>query len=262
MRKLILAVLLAIFLGSALVLIPTRAAPPATSEDAISVAASHPTFVTALKAHPGWKAAAYYTGNLFEVWRVQFWDKHGAAIGFADVNVATKRVYWAEAHYKLSAELKKLADEPLHKFVRENPDVQAVIGKPEDYDYTDYDYDSGGNFWVVMFMKKGNVVAVVVQFQSDSPLSFEHPVLKGFYFPNVLPYADWEKAQKADAEAIAFSQPEIAAAVRGQSGWTASAARTGDTTWTVTFMRGDQKLGSAVVDTQARKVLNFKVSAP
>jgi hypothetical protein len=262
MRKLLIAVLLAALLGTALVLVPAQAAPPGTSEDAIDVAASHPTFVAALKAHPGWKGAAYFTGNLFEVWRVQFWDKDGKPIGHADVNVARKYVYWAEAHYKLSAEEKKPAAEHLRKFVLENAEVQAVIGDPDDYDYTDFDYDSGGNFWVVIFVKKASAVAVVVQFQSNSPLSFERPVLKGFYFPNVLPYDDWEKAQKADAQAIAFSQSEIAAAMRKQAGWAASAIRTGDTTWTVTFTRGDKKLASAVVDTATRSVLSFKVFAP
>jgi hypothetical protein len=260
MRKLIIAALLIVLFGSALVLIPTRAAPPEKSEDAVALAASHSTFVAALKAHPGWKGAAYYTGNAFQVWRVQFWDKDGKDIGFADVNVTRKRVYWTEVHYKLTAEQKQAAMGPLRNFVKTNTDVKAVIGNPDDYEFTDIDYDANGNFWVVVFAKKDSAVAVVVQF--PSPLSFERPTLKGFYFPNVLPYGDWEKSQMAEAQAIAFAQPEIAAAVRDQSGWTASATRTGDSVWTVTFVRGDQNLASAVVDTEAKRVLEFKVFAP
>jgi hypothetical protein len=259
MSKLFIATILAVLVGSALVLIPTHAATPGTAKDAVALAASHPTFVAALKAHPGWKGEAYFTDNGFDVWRVQFWDKDGKEIGFADVNVTRKRVYWVEVHYKLMPDLKQAAAEHLRKFVRTNADVKAVIGNPDDYDFTDYDYDSGGNFWVVIFARKSSAVAVVVQFQSNSPTVFDRPVLKGFFFPNVLPYADWEKAQKAEAQTIAFSQPEITAAVRGQSGWTATATRTGDTTWTVTFMHGDTKLAEADVDTQTRKILAFRI---
>ncbi len=262
MRQVFIAVLLAVLIGLALILTPARAVPPGTAEDAVAVAASSPTFVAALKTHPGWKGAAYFTGNQFQVWRVQFWDKDGNPLGFADVNVLRKRVYWTQAHYKLTPELKGAAAEPLRRFVRTDPEVKAVIGNPDDYDYTDYNYDSNGNFWAVIFAEKGSAVAVIVQFQGNSPASFERPVLKGFYFPNVLPYEDWEKSQKAEAQALAFSQPEIAAAVRGHSGWTASTTRTGDTTWAVMFVRGDQKLAQANVDTQAKTVLDFKVFAP
>lgn len=236
-----------------------RASDLGTAKDAIVLASTHPAFANFLHNQPGWTAAAYYTGNSFQIWRVQFWSKDGNDLGWADVNVARKHVYSWQARYTPTDAQHKAAEEALRRVVTNNRDVIDLIGSdPKAYDLS-ADYDADNNLWNVSFYRDNDALTVVVQFQTEQAFVFERPVVKGIYFPNVMSYDDWIKGQQAQAATIAFSQPEVAAAAHNVDGWISTATQTDEGKWLVIYKLGDKTLAQATVDIEANKVVTFNV---
>jgi hypothetical protein len=156
MRKLVftaLFVLLIVLAGTfAFSVDAVGAAGPGAEREAIALAAAHPALSGALVAHPGWKAAAYYTANRFEIWRVQFWDGSGGELGWADVSVTRRAVYWVEVSAGPTEAQKKDAEEALRKFVLDNKDIVDLLGDPKAYQSGS---TTSGRTWGVFFPSPG-----------------------------------------------------------------------------------------------------------
>lgn len=240
---------------------PTSAQREANAENAIAAAAEHPAFADALARRPGWTASAFDAQNTYGVWRVQFWDASGEDMGYADVAPTTEQVYYTEPHYGATTEQVQAAQVALRDFLSNHPEVQALVDDPAQYEvYVEYD---GRNRWWGAYMDIGaDSLYFVVRFEGGGPEALSHPTLSNIYFANVPSYDEWYSATSAAAIAVAFNQPEIAAAVRGRSDWNAVAEPVagydGDV-WNVYFRVGEETVAQATVKPHSDLIIDFFV---
>jgi hypothetical protein len=213
-----------------------------------------------LKNHSNWQANAYDTHNSFQIWHVEFHDGT-QDLGWADVSVARQLVYSSQAQFDLTDAQRKAVEQAVERFVRANSQIINLVGPIPDHD-TSVDYQPDSNLWTLSYQQAGDDLTIAVQFQSGQPFVFTNPIFKGVYFPDVLPFTDWQKQQQSQAVALAFGRPEIAAALRGQDGWTSEASNNDDGTWTVTFKANGQPIASAQVDVDNHAVITFSVTKP
>lgn len=255
---LVIALLVGSFVAS--VQQSTLAISRGSSDQVIALAASSPIFKNVLDARPGWTAAAYDSGNSYGIWRVQFWDTDGEDIGWADVSLTKGRLYAWESNVGATEEQKNVVRDSLLDFLAAQADIRELVGNPRDYD-TWLDYNGWINTWFV-YIGKGGLDSLYVGIfnNSDDLLNMDHLTLGGIYFPEVESYTDWEAGQKSQAVALAFSNADIAAAVRDHDGWVTDTDRAGDTAWTVTFKVNDQVLASATVDIVAKTVSDININ--
>ena len=253
----IFSLILAVLISNQL---DVRVARAAVSDwqQAVDLAARTSDFAVVLKNHPNWKATAYNTHNTFQVWHVEFHDGD-QDLGSADVSITRQLVYLAHPQAELNDNQRKKGEAAVQKFARNSPAVAAMVGKIPDAN-TGVNYDPRANVWALYFQQAGEPVAVVVQFQGRQPFDFSQPVFRGLFFPDVLPFADWQKQNQSLAISVADAQPEIAAALRGHDGWTADASYNEDTTWAVNFKVDGKTLASATVDVDTHLVLSFNVT--
>jgi hypothetical protein len=254
MRKLQLLTLLVVLVCAFAFHFADAASPAASFQDAIALAAAYPAFAKWLSERSGWTADAYYTGNGYGIWRVQFYDAAGEDLGWADVNVEKGRVYSWETHYGALETQRQAAEEVVTDFVVNSPEVLELIEDPGQYPMY-VDYDGWSKAWGVYIERGMDSLYVVVQFEGLTPTSLSNPHLVSVYFPNVLPYEDWYSASQERVIALAFEQPAIAGPLRNYDGWDATAELLDEgATWEVIFSLGDQELARAVVDTSTESV--------
>lgn len=233
----------------------------ANAGNAITAAAEHPAFADALARRPGWTASAFDAQNTYGVWRVQFWDAAGEDIGYADVVPTTGVVYYAEPHYGATTEQVQAAEITMRDFLVNHPEVQALVDDPAQYPiYVEYD---GWNRWWGAYMDIGSdSLYFVVRFEGGGPEALHNPTLINLYFANIPSYQEWHDATSAEAIAVAFSQPEIAAALRGRTDWNAIAEPVdgydGDV-WTVYFRVGEETVAQATVKPHSDLIIDFFV---
>lgn len=243
---------------------PVRAqGPNGSGEEAIALAQAQPEIAEYLGHSGAWDAAAYFTGNRFGVWRVNFWDKQGNDLGHADLNLERGVVYSWEPAEDLTDEQWAAGESAVWDFVRANEDVRAVLGIYEvNYDEDPFEgwteYHSEANTWSAYIWQAGDFIEARVRFDSGSRQAFENPALIGIYFPTVLNIWEWIKAQEAQAISLAFSDVGVAAALRGFEGWTGAGQpeSLGSARWRVTFSVDDTPVLAATVDLDAQTVLD------
>ncbi|MBC7872217.1 MAG: hypothetical protein H7Y09_15340 [Chitinophagaceae bacterium] len=234
-----------------------------TSQDAIQVAAAHEAFADGLATHPGWTAAAYNTGNVYGIWHVQFWDENGEDMGWADVSPARERVYLYETHYGATTEQTSAAEAPIREFLSRNDEIQDLLGEITEDDYLYVEYDGYNRWWGVYIDRSIDSIYAVVQFEGKSPSALDDASLLFIGFNEVLSYEEWQTASQAEAIALAFAQPEIAAATRLHPDWTATAELVDPETgaiWIVNFATGDQPLAQATVDLPNETIIAYTVN--
>jgi hypothetical protein len=247
--------------GLALKLAPTRAQEGYTPQDAIALAAAHPAFADGLAARSDWTAAAYDTQNPYGIWRVQFWNADGEDLGWADVSLERGQVYSWESYLGLTDDQYAPAEEVIRAFLVNSPEVMELVGSLDEVGIY-VDYDPWGQHWGAYIDLWPNSLYVTLASRSDNPFSLDDLQVVQIYFPDVLSYDEWYSGQESKAIAAAFAQPEIAAAVRHYTGWTAAGERGNDGVWVVNFALGEQPLASATVLIETQQVLDFSVSAP
>ncbi len=229
-----------------------------TEQDAIDLAVAFPSFHDGLDMYPGWKAAAYDSGNAYGIWRVQFWAADGEDLGWANVSPARKRVYNWESHFG-ATDAQKAAAEPILKgFVLGLPELSDLVDSPEQYPMY-IDYSGWQKAWSVYLDRGDDSVVVMVQFDGKLPTTLDNPHLLDIEFPQVMGYDDWQKSKQALAIAAAFKDADIAKALSGVDGWTTSVDRQDDGLWSVTFLSDDQTLAEVTVDLDKNEVVEHHI---
>lgn len=247
--------LVALALGSA-----GWAQKDASRQDAaVTLAAAHPALKPLLAAHEGWNADAYRTETGYGVWRVQFYFPGGEELGWADVNPKQQQVYAWEASYELGGALQRRAERTLYPFVLRHPDVRALLGQEQPLDRWLW-YDSWREGWFVHLERGSGSLEVSVRSRRPGPLRLDELFIEKIYFPNVLSLADFRNAQKDRAVALAFADPEVAAALRDAPGWTSTGTPLAGGRWRVVFARNETEIASAVVDLKAARTLEVAVA--
>ncbi len=226
--------------------------------DAIALAARHPALEALLTSHPGWSADAYDTRTAYGIWRVQFFFPGGAELGWADVSPKRGKVLAWEADYQLSGEQYAHAERALFRFVRNSPEVRALVGDPDKI--TKYFwYDSWREGWFVRLERGPDTLDVSIRSRFKGPLKLSNLFIEKIYLSNALSYTDYQEANRSGAVALAFGQPEIAEALRDALGWTSTAEPDGRA-WRVRFSVGERVVATALVDLGAGRVQHYDVA--
>jgi hypothetical protein len=227
-------------------------------QDAINLASSHAAFVKGLEDRPGWSANAYDAKSRYGVWRVEFYDADGNGIGWADVNVEQQRVYAWEAAFDVIESQYAEAEQVLIDFLRNDETSQKIIGSVDDVYGWWVGYDSWREIWMVHLDRGADSLDLTVRSRSAQPKSFKSLYLEKVYVANIMSYDDWQNANSSQVVALAFENPEVAAAVRGKD-WTTQAERLEGDAWKVRFLSGEQVIVEADVNITDGSVANIAV---
>lgn len=225
------------------------------------VAASYP-YSVALSEHPEWRVEAFNTRNRYGIWRVQFWDAGGEAIGYADVSPERGEVLYYEGLFYATEAQRQAGYDAVRAFLNGNPQLEALGVHLEDYD-TWIDYDPWNLAWNTWIEDGYDSLYAIVQFGDGLPWTLDDPELINIAFPNVLSYDEWYDENENQAILLAFQQADIAAVLRDQSEWNASATPTeGDfqSVWLVEFFSGEQLVASAIVDLTSQQVTETSIT--
>lgn len=230
-----------------------------TADDVINLAASHSAFARALADRPGWTARTYNTKNDYGIWRVEFQDAEGNYLGYSDVNPEKQLVYAWQTEFDLLDGQYAEAEEALLNFARQDPTVISMIGNIDERNGQWFGFDAWRNVWVLYIDRWPNA-SVELNFRSSSttPRSLENLYLEKVLVQDVMSYDDWHSASASQAVQIAFTAPEIAAAVRDQT-WTTHTEHIEGNTWKIHFMSGETELAEADVDVNEGSLLRFTI---
>lgn len=227
-------------------------------QDAINLASGHPAFAKALEDRPGWSANAYDTKSRYGIWRVEFYDADGNGMGWADVNVEQQRLYAWDAAFDVIESQYAEAEQLLKDFLRSDETAQQLIGSVDDaYGYW-VGYDGWREVWMMHIDRGADSLDLTIGSRSSQPKSFESLYLEKVYVANIMSYGDWQNANGSEVVALAFENPEVAAAVRGMD-WTTSAERLEGDAWKVRFLSGEQVIVEADVNIADGSVVNIAV---
>jgi hypothetical protein len=227
-----------------------------TTEDAISLAATHSSFAKGLEDRPGWTAVAYDTKNYYGIWRVQFYDAEGNSLGWSDVNLEKQQVYAWETNFDITESQYAEAEEALLNFARQDPKVIDMIGNIDERNGVWIGFDAWREVWIVSVDRWPNSVELNIRSSSNTPRSLENLYLAKAIVQDIMSYEDWQSATTSHAVDIAFNTPEIAAAVRGKS-WSTFAERLEGNTWRIHFMEGESQLAEADINVDDGSVIAF-----
>ncbi|MDX2163031.1 MAG: hypothetical protein SF162_17070 [bacterium] len=228
----------------------------ASEAAAIETAAAHPPFAAWLPYMEGWYAAAYDTENAYGIWMVQFWDGEGSEIGWVMVNPVTGRIFNQQTGFYVTDDLYAGAEAVIGPFLAAEPSLLELMEDPSQYPfYLDYNNDLEG--WGVYLDRGADSIYLVVDFDDDT--AFTNPRLVHMWFSEVATYAEWVEANASKAAAAAFTNAELAAAVRSHQGWTSTAEPVEGDAWQVRFYQVDQLLAVATVDVTAYTVIDYQI---
>lgn len=229
-----------------------------SEQDVIDMVTSQEPFSYGLQTVPDWTAAAYDSGNVYGIWRVQFWDANGEDIGWANINPAQQRMYDYEGPFESTEEQRVAADPIVRKFIYNHPDVIGLIGDPEVYaDDMWVGYNGWVEAWGVWLNRGDDSLYFIVQFKDKVPDALTDPELIEIGFPSVLSYGEWQEGMGTEATTIAFAEPDVAAALRDVTGWQSHAERQPDGLWQVIFTQDDTELVSALVNLETRELIEW-----
>jgi hypothetical protein len=228
-------------------------------QDAINLASSHPAFAKALADRPGWTANAYDTKSRYGIWHVEFYDADGNGMGWADVNVEQQRLYAWDAAFDVIESQYAEAEQTLIDFLRNDETSQKLIGSVDDVYGWWVGYDSWRETWMVHLDRGADSLDLTLRSRSAQPKSFESLYLEKVYVANIMSYDDWQNANGSQVIALAFENPEVAAAVRGVD-WTTSTERLEGDAWKVRFLSGEQVIVEADVNIADGSVANIAVT--
>jgi hypothetical protein len=241
-----------------LVLLLSALATAQSPQDAINLAASHPAFVKGLADRPGWSANAYDSESRYGIWRVEFYDADGNGLGWADVNVEQQRLYAWDAAFDVIESQYAEAEQILIDFLRNDETSQKLIGSVDDVYGWWVGYDSWREVWMVHLDRGADSLDLTLRSRSSQPKSFESLYLEKVYVANIMSYDDWHNANGSEVVALAFENPDVAAAVRGMD-WTTSTERLEGDAWKVRFLSGEEVIVEADVNVADGSIANINV---
>jgi len=221
---------------------------------AIEVAARHPAFAAGLPHHPGWTATGYDALDRYGLWRVDFAAGNGEPIGWAQVQLETERVWGWEAQFGLEGDAYADAEAKLLDFLRDDPEFRAFAGDVDDREWVWVGYEDWRDTWVVHVQRSSAPLVVVLRSAHAWTRSLDDLRIVQIRVPTVVAVDEWISRSGSDAIALAFLQPEVAAAVRGRDGWTADAEPLDRGLWRVRFEWQGATVAEAEVDLSRRQV--------
>jgi len=222
---------------------------------AIGVVERHPVFASGLVQYPGWTASGYDAQDRYGVWRVDLANAGGEPIGWAQVHLATERVLAWEAEFGLEGEAYAAAEAAILAFLRHDADFVAFAGDVDERDWTWVGYESWRDTWVIHLERGPASLVVVLQSDHAWTRSLEDLRIVQIRVPAVVSVEDWRSRQGAEAIALAFAEPRVAAAVRGRDGWTTDVEALDRAVWRVRFVADGAVVAEADVDLAARVVV-------
>jgi hypothetical protein len=231
-----------------------------TAQDAINLAAEHPAFAKGLADRPNWSANAYETKNRYNIWRVEFYDEGGNGLGWADVSLEKSRLFAWDAAVEVIETQYAEAEEKLLEFLRNDPTAQEMVGSVDDaYGYW-VGYDSWRECWMVHIERGADSLDLTLRSRRSESRSLEDLYLEKVYAANVMSYGDWQNASGAQVVAVAFENPEIAAAVRDVDGWTTATEKLDGEAWKVRFLSGETVIAEADVNMADGSLANINIT--
>lgn len=230
-----------------------------SEQDAINLALSVPEFAAALEGREDWYARAYYTGNRFGIWRVQFYDADGTDMGFADLNLEEQAVYVYECYYGAQDRHREAAQPVLEGYLRSHPQVLRWLEDVENAEQHPMyvDYDSYNDWWGVYIAAGAESLYVIVRFARPGVDVLEEPRLERIYFAEIKSFDEWFSAISQEAVVVAFADQRVGDALHRLTGWTTQPEYLGGSLWKIAFYSAGQWLGEATVDMSRRAVLDF-----
>jgi hypothetical protein len=229
-----------------------------STQDAINLASSHASFAKGLADRPGWTANAYNTKSRYGIWRVEFYDADGNGIGWADVNLEQQRLYAWDAAFDVIESQYAEAEQVLIDFLRNDKTSQKLVGSVDDVYGWWVGYDGWREVWMVHLDRGADSLDLTLRSRSSQPKSFKSLYLEKVYVANIMSYDDWQHANSSQVVALAFENPEVAAAVRGVD-WTTSTEQLEGDAWKVRFLSGEQIIVEADVNLADGSVANIAV---
>jgi hypothetical protein len=230
-----------------------------TAQDAINLAAEHPAFAKGLADRPGWTANAYDTKGRYGIWRVEFYDANGNGMGWADVSLEQYRLYAWDATVEVIETQYAEVEQILLDFLRNDDMAKDMIGSIDDaYGYW-VGYDSWRECWMVHVDRGADSLDLTVRSRRSDTKSLEGLYLEKVYVANIMSYGDWQNANGAQIVAVAFENPEIAAAVRDVDGWTTATEKLDGDAWKVRFLSGETVLAEADVNMTDGSLANINI---
>lgn len=233
------------------------AAQDAPSEDQIiDVVLEQYPFGVAFADQSGWTARAFDAQTVYGIWRVQFWDAAGEVILTADVDPESGEVLAYEGQFYATPAQLNEGREVVYDFVAGNETIVDLVDDLDDYD-TYIDYDAWNKWWGMWIENGYSSLYAIVRFGDGFPWTLDEPELLAIGFANVPDFDEWISLHQSDAIALAFSDAELASAVRPHTDWTASAfpvsgAENG--LWTVEFSADGDVIARAQVDLDERTI--------
>ena len=222
---------------------------------AIDVAARQPMFAAALPQYPGWTASGYDAQDRYGTWRVEFAAAGGAPIGWAQVQLAAERVLSWEGMFGLEGEAYAVAEAALLDFLRHDPEFVAFAGDVDERDWVWVGYEDWRDTWIVQLERGPESLTVILRSEHAWARSLEDLRIVQIQVPSVVSVEDWRSRRGADAVALAFADPRVAAAVRGVDGWTTEVEALDRSVWRVRFMAGGAVVAEVDVDLRERLVV-------
>jgi hypothetical protein len=254
------APVLAVFVMlAAAVPVLAQPAPPApldyTEADIIAMAVAGlddgGVLAASLEDLEGWWGQAYPSRNGYDIWRVELFTADDEELGWLDVQPETGIVYSYFVIPPLPEWLYAEREPEVKAFVARNERVRALIARPRE-DEMWVEYNRWEQHWGVYIEADAHSLYVTVDYAPGD----SEPVLDMIYFAEMLSFAEWRDAMEAEASVIAFSDPQVAAAVRGVQGWQAGAERLdGGDVWDVVYRVGETVLVTARVDVLSDRVI-------
>jgi hypothetical protein len=230
-----------------------------TAQDAINLAAEHPAFAKALADRPGWTANAYDPKSRYGIWRVEFYDADGNGMGWADVSLEQYRLYAWDAAFDVIESQYAEAEQILLDFLRNDKIANDMIGSVDDaYGYW-VGYDSWREVWMVHLDRGADSLDLTLRSRRSEAKSLEGLYLEKVYVANIMSYDDWQNANGAQVVAVAFENPDIAAAVRDIDGWTTATEKLDGEAWKVRFLSGETVIAEADVNMADGSLANINI---
>ncbi|HRF96398.1 MAG TPA: hypothetical protein PLZ51_14430, partial [Aggregatilineales bacterium] len=223
----------------------------------INMVATSPQFVDMLQlvtdVAGGWEAVTFNTKNAYGIWRVYFSTYEGDQIGWADLNPQNGKIYSWDVYIPATDAQKEIATPIIKDFLNTQPQILELLENPAQYDMY-IDYDGWNNHWGVYIGAGEYALWVTVEFENGtSPDKLDNPRLTGVFFPDLPEYEEWFENTKASVVNIAFANPDVGVALRGQT-WTTNVERLEGDFWQVKFFVNETLVVTATVDLVAETV--------
>jgi hypothetical protein len=198
-----------------------------------------------LARYPGWTAGAEQTDG--SVWHVWF-ERGDDWLGEACVDLVSKKVSEVYIPVDPTPSERARAVPKLRRLVARAPEVQALLGDPDDWD-EEITYDKWEDAWFVYYWRGDD--AVGVRLSSDGAKYHIDDV----FDPLALSEERAKRHDRDRAIRLAYEVDQIGLALDPYDSWKAYAEPAGQGRWTVSFATPERTILTALVDLKSGRVL-------